>query len=198
VINKWPVSAHISDWAVAAVSAACLGLSCVGCATAATPKSAPSPPVSLSVPSAAAAPSATASAAAGPVNLVADAAVRHDLLAAFTAFRSNAANTPGYAAISPSAVAGITPGTLYYALDPATGTYWAAASFSATAAASQTLAFVGFQDGGSQAVFMQSPGEPWEVKSVGPCLAGLPAAVAATWALTQSASPMCPSGVPAG
>jgi hypothetical protein len=197
MINKVLASARVSGWAVAAVSAACLGLACVGCATAATPTSAPSAAASQSVAPAAAAPSATASAAAGPVNLVADAAVQQDLLAAFIAFRSNAANTPGYAAISPSAVAGITPGTLYYALDPATGTYWAAANFSATAAASQTMAFVGFQDGGSQAVFMQSPGEPWEVKSVGPCLAGLPTAIAAIWALTQSAGPMCPSGVPA-
>jgi hypothetical protein len=141
-------------------------------------------------------PSATPG-AVGVQNLVADAAVRQQLLTAFIAFRSNAANTPGYAAISPSAVAGITPGMLYYAFDPATGTYWAAASFSATAAASQTLAFVGFQDGGSQAVFMQEQDESWEVKSVGPCLAGLPTAVAAVWALSASPNGMCPSGVPA-
>jgi hypothetical protein len=132
------------------------------------------------------------------VNLVADAVVRQELVAAFIAFRSNAANTPGFAPIPPSAVAGISPGTLFYALDPATGTYWAAATFSATAAASQTSAFVGFQDGGSQAVFMRPTGEPWEVKSVGPCQAGLPLTVAAAWAMTADPSPMCPNGVPAG
>ncbi len=89
-------------------------------------------------------------------------------------------------------------GTLYYAFDPATTTYyWAVATFSATAAASQSLAFVGFQDGGNQAVFMRLTGQPWSVKSIGPCMAGLPVAVAAAWAVTGNASPMCPSGVPA-
>lgn len=140
---------------------------------------------------------ATTAPSAKPTNLVADSAVRQELLAAFTAFRSNAANTPGFAAIPPSAVGGITPGTLYYALDPATGSYWAVATFSATKAASQTSAYVGFQDGGNEAVFMRSSGGPWQVKSVGVCLGGLPAAVAAGLALTASASPMCPSGVPA-
>jgi hypothetical protein len=133
-----------------------------------------------------------------PANLVADSTVRRELLAAFTAFRSTAANTPGYAPIPPTAVAGISPGTLFYALDSATGTYWAVATFSATAAASQTSASVGFQDGGGRAVLMRTSGQPWQVKSVGPCLAGLPIAVAVTWALTANASPMCPSGVPAG
>jgi hypothetical protein len=129
---------------------------------------------------------------------VADATVRRELHAAFIAFRGNAANTPGFAAIPPSAVAGITPGTLHYALDPATGTYWAVATFSATAAASQTAAFVGFQDGGSQAVFTRPSDASWRVESVGPCMTDLPVDVAAAWGLTATPSPMCPSGVPAG
>jgi hypothetical protein len=197
MINKVLVSAQLSSRALAAVSAACMGLACVGCMSTAKPAAAPSAPPTSGA-TATVVPSATAVASAKPANLVADATVRQELLAAFIAFRSNAANTPGYAPIPPSAVAGIAPGTLFYALDPTTGTYWAAATFSATAAASQTSAFVGFQDGGSQAVFMRTPGEPWQVKSVGPCLAGLPVAIAATWALTANASPMCPSGVPAG
>jgi hypothetical protein len=119
-------------------------------------------------------------------------------LAVFTAFRSNATNAPGFAAIPPSAVSGISPGTLYYAFDSATRTYWAVATFSATQAASQTLAYVGFQDGGNEAVFMRPSGGPWLVKSIGTCLSGLPDAVAAALALTASPSPMCPSGVPAG
>jgi len=129
---------------------------------------------------------------------VADAAVRHKLLAAFIAFRDKAANTPGFAAIPPSAVGGISPGKLFYASDPATGTHWAVATFYATKAASQTSAYAGFQDGGSQAVFMRPSGGPWLVKSVGSYLAGLPVPVASALALTASSSPMCPHGVPAG
>jgi len=140
---------------------------------------------------------ATTAPSAKATNMVADAAVRQGLLAAFTAFRSNAANTPGFAAVPPSAVGGITPGTLYYVFDPASGTYWAVATFSATNAASQTSAYAGFQDGGNKAVFMRPSGGPWQVKSVGACLSGLPVAVAAALALTASPSPMCPNGVPA-
>jgi hypothetical protein len=136
---------------------------------------------------------------AKPANLVASTAVRQQLQADFTAFRSDAANTPGYAAIPSSAVGGISKGTLYYAFDQTTGSYWAAASFYATLARRQpTSALVGFQDGGSQAVFTRSAGEPWVVKSVGPCLAGLPTAVADMWGVAASPNPMCPSGVPAG
>jgi glucose/arabinose dehydrogenase len=151
---------------------------------------APSTPAPSSSP-------ATTAASVEPTNLTADASVRQGLLAAFTAFRSNAANAPGFAAIAPSAVGGITPGTLYYAFDPATGTYWAVATFSATKAASQTSAYAGFQDGGNKAVFMRPSSGPWQVKSAGACLSGLPVAVATTLALTASPSPMCPSGVPA-
>ncbi len=143
-------------------------------------------------------PSATGAPSAERTDLVADAAVRQKLLAAFIAFRSNAANTPGFASIPPPAVAGISPGKLFYAFDPATSTYWAVATIKATEAASHTSAYVGFQDGGSQAVFTQPSGEPWLVKSVGPCLAGLPNTVAATLALTVSPSPLCPHGAPAG
>lgn len=139
----------------------------------------------------------TTAPSAKPTNLVADAAVRQELLAAFTAFRSDAANTPGFAAIAPADEGGISPGTLYYAFDPASGSYWAVATFSATKAASQTLAYVGFQDGGNKAVFMRPMSGAWQVKSVGACMSGLPVAVATALALTASPSPMCPSGVPA-
>ncbi len=135
---------------------------------------------------------------AQPTKLKADATVRQELLATFIAFRSDGADTPGYGAIPPSAVAGITPGTLHYAYDPATGTYWAVAEFRATKAASQTVAFVGFQDGGNEAVFMQPPGGSWHVKSVGPCMAGLPVSVAAAMKLTPSPYPGCQAPAPAG
>jgi hypothetical protein len=177
--------------ALAACSSAAPGSPAVTSAPTTGAASTPAP--STAAPSS---PQATTTPSTKPANLTADAGVRQGLLAAFTAFRSNAANTPGFAAIPPSAVGGITPGTLYYAFDPATGTYWAVATFSATKAASQTSASVGFQDGGNKAVFMRPSGGSWQVKSVGACLGGLPVAVASALALTASPSPMCPSGIP--
>ena len=67
-------------------------------------------------------------------NLVASAAVREELLTTFTTFRADAANTPGDAAFAPSAVGGISPGSLFYAFDPSSSTYWARASFYPTVA----------------------------------------------------------------
>lgn len=196
-MNRVPASARAGGRWLAVVSAAFIGLVGVACAPTAQPTAAPRAALSQSAATAAAGRSATAQTSAEPANLAADATVQQQLLAAFIAFRSNAANTPGFAAIPASAVAGITPGTLYYAFDPATSTYWAVATFSATEAASQTMEFVGFQDGGNQAVFARSSAGTWLVTSVGPCMAGLPADVAAAWGLTSSPSPMCPSGVPA-
>jgi hypothetical protein len=194
VTSKVPVLARLRGCALAAGPAACVALACAGCAPAATPTTAA---VSRPAATATAVPSATGAPSAGPASLAASKTVRRELLAAFIAFRRNAANTPGYAAIPPSAVGGIAPGTLSYAWDPATGTYWAAASFDATKAATRTPAFVGFQDGGNSAVFMRPAGQPWLVRSVGPCLTGLPVAVATALALRASPSPMCPSGIPA-
>lgn len=195
---KLSASARVGGWALAAASAALVCLTCAGCAATAKPSATPGVPVSRPVATATAAPSVTSQTSPEPANVAADATVRRELLAAFVAFRSNEANTPGFAAIPPSAVAGISPGTLYYAYDPANGTYWAVATFEATAAASQTAAFVGFQDGGSQAVFVRLSGGSWVVKSVGPCMTGLPVGVATAWGLTASPSAMCPSGGPAG
>lgn len=59
------------------------------------------------------------------------------------------------------------------------------------------MAYVGFQDGGDEAVFMKSVSGSWLVESVGLCLTGLPVGVATVWGLTASANPMCPNGVPA-
>jgi hypothetical protein len=173
-------------------------LAVAGCTTSTTSGPAPGRPGPAPASPTRQPPTTTEPSAPQPTqNLAADAAVRQELVRAFTAFRANQANTAGFAAIPPSAVAGISPGTLYYAFDPATSTYWASASFSATAAASRTAAFIGFQDGGNSAVFMRLSSRPWVVKSVGPCKAGLPGAVAATWGLTQGPNPLCPDGVPA-
>jgi hypothetical protein len=85
-------------------------------------------------------------------------------------------------------------GHALYDLDPATGIHWAVASFDPTDAARQTSASVGFQDGGSQAVFMQPPGQPWQVESIGQCLKGLRVAVPTASGLNASPDPMCPNG----
>jgi hypothetical protein len=195
MMSKVPVLAGVSGWALLA---AFLVLGSTGCAPTAKPAAASSAAASRPSATANADPSVAPASSATPASLVAGATVRHELLAAFVAFRSNAANTPGFAPIAPSAVAGITPGTLHYAFDPASGTYWAVATFSATKSASRTSAYVGFQDGGSQAVFTRPSDGSWLVRSVGPCMTGLPVAVASAWGLTASPSPMCPSGAPAG
>jgi hypothetical protein len=196
--NRLHVSPRVSGSAIAVLVAACAGLMCAGCAhnaksVAASPDAMSRPMTTASVePSATGLPSAAAPSAL-PVKLVADAKVRRELLATFIAFRSNGANSPGYAAIPPSAVAGIAPRTLQYGYDPATGTYWAVAGFNATKAASQTAAFVGFQDGGNEAVFRQLHGGSWRVKYVGPCMVGLPVGVAAALGITASPYPGCSS-----
>lgn len=185
--NTFRMSPRISR-SLAVITAACASLLCAGCAQSAKPVAATTGAITR--------PTTTAP-SAHPARLVADATVRRDLLAAFIAFRSNAANTPGYATIPRSAVAGIAPGTLRYGYDPATGTYWAVASFSATKAAAPTDAFVGFQDGGNDAVFRLLQGGSWRVKSVGPCRAGLPASVASALGLAPSSYPGCASGTSA-
>lgn len=136
--------------------------------------------------------SSTTSTVAPPLsvqNLLADNSVRSELLAAFVAFRSDAKNTPGYAAIPPGSVGGILPGTLFYAYVPSTRTHWAVASFYPSSRASSTLASVAFQDGGADAVFMQPDGQGWAVEYVGQCQSGLPAAVADAWRLAHPPLP---------
>jgi hypothetical protein len=201
--NGLQFSPKISGSALAVMVAACAGLMCVGCAQTAKPMAASPDAISRPMSTASVAPSATGSLSATapsamPVKLVADAKVRQELLATFIAFRSNGANAPGYAAIPPSAVAGFAPRTLQYGYDPATGTYWAVAGFNATKAASQTAAFIGFQDGGNDAVFRRLRGGSWRVKYVGPCMLGLPVGVAAALGLTASPYPGCSSGESAG
>lgn len=183
------VSARVS---AGALSAALLVLGCAACTTTAKPAAGRSAAASVPAVTATATPSATTTPTeTKPAKLTADTKVRRELLATFIAFRSSGTNAPGYAAIPPSAVAGISPRTLDYAYDPATGTYWAVASFSATTAASQTDAFVGFQDGGNTAVFMRPSGASWQVRSVGPCMAGLPGRVEAAMKLAASPYPGC-------
>ncbi|MGH3255818.1 MAG: hypothetical protein ACRDOU_10495 [Streptosporangiaceae bacterium] len=62
-----------------------------------------------------------------------------------------------------SDVAGTIPGSVYYAYDPATDTYWAEATFQGSRTASQKV-LVGFQDGGSFGLFARAARSGWQVE----------------------------------
>jgi hypothetical protein len=130
------------------------------------------------------------------VNLSPDATVRSQLLAAFITFRSPKGTAiPGLASIPPSAVAGIAPGTLYYAYLPQTSTYWAKATFAATGQAQKGNDYIGFQDGGATALFSRTATSAWGVRYLGLCDTGLPAVIFTMWSLpSHTDDPMCPSG----
>jgi hypothetical protein len=174
------------------VSGAGLGLLILAGTTGCTVSSAPTtaagsspsgvPAVSGSVSAATAAPTATpipsASTGQGGVeNLVATNSVQTQLINVFAAYKQ----------IPMSEMTGIQQGTLYYAYDPSTGTYWAMAYFNVSSAAPQSVQ-VDLQDGGNMGMFTMAPGGPWQVErgSVPPvCAYGtyFPAAVLAVWAL---------------
>jgi hypothetical protein len=79
--------------------------------------------------------------------------VRNELTAAYVNLRE----------ISLSDVAGTIPGSVYYAYDPATDTYWAEATFLPSHTASQRV-LVGFQDGGSIGLFARAARSSWQVQ----------------------------------
>jgi hypothetical protein len=102
---------------------------------------------------------ASSSAPTGPGgvrNLVVSSAVRSELTTAFVAYKG----------ISASDVAGTDPGSVYYAYDPATDTYWALAHFAVSGAASQSVQ-VSFQDGGADAMYMKVGAGSWQVDLAG-------------------------------
>ena len=89
-------------------------------------------------------------------NLVISSAVRSELTAAYVAYRR----------ISPSDVAGTRPGSVHYAYDPATDTYWALANFAPSGTASLRV-LVGFQDGVSWGFFTKAGSGPWKAQTGG-------------------------------
>jgi hypothetical protein len=136
------------------------------------------------------APAAASSAAPGSSrevkNLVVTSAVRSELLAAYAAFRK----------IPASDAKGL-PGSVYFAYVPATGAYWAKATWEPTSGDSQTVE-VGFQDGGSDGFYKKAGNGPWQVILGGEpevCeeLKFFPLPVLAAWSLPTSATPasMC-------
>lgn len=120
-------------------------------------------PTSSAASSPAVAPSATLTAPGGVRNLIVSGAVRGELTAAYVAVRR----------ISLSDVAGTAPGSVYYAYDPSTDTYWARALFqpSRDVIRDQTPAaltvLVGFQDGGGYGRFKKVGTGPWQVATGG-------------------------------
>jgi hypothetical protein len=135
-----------------------------------------------SAASAAAAPSASAG---GVQNLVVSNAIRSELLSAWAAGNGD-----------PIADVTTVPGSVYYAYDPATSTYWAQASFEATGKVPLNVQ-VSFQDGGNIGRFKRVAGGAWQVGTGGIpevcyALAYFPQPVLATWAMPTSDPAACP------
>jgi hypothetical protein len=103
--------------------------------------------------------------------------VRNELTAAYV-------NSRG---IPLSDVAGTIPGSVHYAYDPATDTYWAEVTFLPSRTASQKV-LVGFQDGGSIGLFARAARNGWQVQLGGePVVCAevpfFPPAVLTAWSL---------------
>jgi hypothetical protein len=147
-------------------------------AATASAEAAPSPAASAS----AATSSATPGSSGAVKNLIVSPVVRSELLVAYAAFRK----------IPTSDMRGL-PDSVYYAYQPATGTYWAKATYEPTSGDSLTVQ-VGFQDGGSDAFYKKTGSGPWEVTIGGEpevCeeLRFFPRQVLAAWALPISETP---------
>ena len=125
------------------------------------------------VPTPSASPSPTES--AGIQDLLVSSAVRGQLTAAFEALTQ----------IPASDVSGTYPGSVYYAYDPATNTYWALAKFVPSKTDPLNVS-VEFQDGGGTGFFTKTGSSPWkaQIGHDGPCVDILffPKAVLAAWA----------------
>ena len=161
-----------------------------GCtATSASSPAAPGPGRSAGpAVTTAVSPGAAADSAAGVRNLAVSRDVRSELTAAYT----------GYRGISLSDVAGTRPGSVYYAYDPATDTYWAEANFLPSRTASSKV-LVGFQDGASIGLFTRAARSGWQVQLGGEPVACTeaqfyPQAVLTAWSLpTDTAAFGCSS-----
>jgi hypothetical protein len=132
---------------------------------------------------------ATPSASPGGVqNLVISSAEKSELTAAYVAWKGiSLADIDG---------AGPVPGSVYYAYDPATETFWALARFDPSSAASLDVQ-VGFQDGGGTAMYQKAGAGPWQMGGVPgfPEFCGevkfFPAAVLAAWSISAPAGFTC-------
>lgn len=128
-------------------------------------------------------PSATPAGSTSVQNLVISSAQKTELTAAYVAWRGiSLADIGG---------AGPVPGSVYYAYDPATETYWALADFEPSSTASLDVQ-VGFQDGGGIAMYQMTGGGSWHVGNAGfppTCseLSFFPTAVLGAWSMPTAA-----------
>jgi hypothetical protein len=100
---------------------------------------------------------ATASAASSPARkLAVTAALKRELVAAFA---------PAHG-VPVAEVGGTFPGSVLYAFDPATRTYWAEASFEPARGDSPRVADT-FQDAGSNGIFSRSATGAWKLDGGG-------------------------------
>ena len=122
-----------------------------------------------------------------PENLLASAAPKSDLVAAFAQHDH----------IPPQDIVGLYPGSLHYAFQPSTNTYWAVAKMEPLITAPVAVT-VKFQDGGDYVVFARKDRSSWSVVDlVGepPCLSrtGLPRAIESLWGLRDASECQCKS-----
>lgn len=116
----------------------------------------------------------------GIQNLPVSNTVKNQLTAAYVAFRNFKATD----------VIGTAPNSVYYAFDPASGTYWAMSEFVASQEASQQV-HVDMQDAGAFGWFSQKSGANWKVR-IGSfptwCHADqfFPGGVLAAWAISAA------------
>jgi hypothetical protein len=180
-------------WIVAGVGGMLASLMAAGCTSHASRAAAPPPSQPASTATASTpAPSPTASAPAGVQNLLVPPAVRRDMTATYLA----------YMHFKPAGIAGTAPNSVYYAYDPASGTYWAMATFVASQKALRSSpgsplyqVLVNMQDGGNQGLFTRTSGGAWQMQTAGvppqcQIFKFFPKAVITVWALPL---PPCPA-----
>jgi hypothetical protein len=163
------------------------GLALAGCSSAPTPKAAPTTTSSSSTTTTAAGTGRTSTSttsSGGAQNLVATAAVKSGLLAAYLAHSGLAADQVG----------GTAPGSVYYAFLPTTQTYWAVAGFVPSSTATMQSQ-VSMQDDGCCGIFTQASGAAsWTFAGSylgAPCPGTVPSPVFAVWKLPPGGD--CPS-----
>ena len=120
--------------------------------------------------------STTSTTSGAPQNLVATAALKSALTAAFVAHRG----------LPAAEVGGTAPNSVYYAFVPSTNTYWAIAGFVPSANASYNTQ-VAMQDEGCCGIFTMTTGGSWTFVAGylgSPCGGQLPAALEQLWNLT--------------
>jgi len=165
------------------------------CSANRTPSSTGPDNAQMTAPAASAAASRAASPAAaipsatptGIQNLVITGAEKSQLTATFMTFKG--------IPLSDIAGAGPTPGSVYYAYDPATDTHWALADFESSTTAPFDV-MVNFQDGGSMGMYRQTGAGAWQVQLGGVppwCTESkfFPRTVLTTWSISAPTGLTC-------